>query len=595
LNLSFDECSNIRVKECINVVNVKYVLFTYISDSCPCQGFIPFTVMFTIIIDPEDFKLVKYALFDFGDGTYSIDVALMYLHIYKFVGIYTPTLYLSTTPILFSIDQYNIVVESDCISKYTRLDYVVAIYPGFIITPDTQTSTKYYTATFTVNKYSIPIDQRHPNKCIAEPLKGDIWASYEWNAFFDFGDGEFSTEFIDIYTHLYKYVGTYKATLYLSINFIDYDVVGTVINIINISETWFYSVYVIIIDIPFSIIITPNIGITPINANLKLIVDDTLFNTYIHYVLWDFNDLTISKKLDISEDHAFLAISDTITYSVTVYISAIQIKYSLGSKLTILSSDTVYSASANVTVIYPHIDFIAAPLSGYVPLSVEFTIIINIPSELQYIAAFGFNFGDNESSDINLNLIHTHIYQISGMFDVELFITDTVGSIIKYKGIITSAPNPILYPGFCIEFIIISKLLYIEAIDNPTFILTITISIAKTYTLELYVVPNNSGTISINSGAYTCSNGILNPCINSFLENSFFTFDSIPALGFDFAAWYGLSSPLISNLFLTTNSVVWAQFTPSVTCNLVIKITIAVILTISFNSTYTLTINIDII
>lgn len=556
--ITFNECKNYRVGSYLFEISVRHALFTYVADLCPCSGWTPLPVNFTIIIDDDIFNLVNYLLFDFGDGTYSETLSKTHYKLYSIVGIYSPILYLSTNKIIFTIDVNNkIIIDSDCISKYTRIDYVAVMKPGFTITPIYQTGTKGYTATFTVDKDSIPIDQRHPNRCADEPLKGYIWSNYIWNALFDFGDGKISTDFIDVYQHTYLSIGIFTAILYLSVVEIDYDINGNIITVNNISDTWLYSVTVEIIDIQFTITATPNIGFTDLNSVIQIIISQTIFDTYIKYIIWDFGDTQNSNKLVLSLTNSFSTLESIKVYTITAYVSSYDIQFTPGKTsstvlssggvitdipLKILNPEYVYSASTTITLIYPNVDFIATPLIGYSPLPVKFDMIVNPTSDFQYIKEYGFNFGDGNTSNISsnptLSFTAFNTYLKSGKYDITLFFSDFMNSLFISNGIIAPI-SPLLN-----EAMQILKSKYIEVLTN--------------YRLSLYITPNNSGTITCSTPVISCSNNIDNKCEYLILENTNLQLVAIPSTDYKFVKWDGDISTGSFNL--TIDTLVWAEF-----------------------------------
>jgi len=234
-----DECkdSNSNVKKCSCKIEMKHILLRFISDMCPCEGFIPFTVTFTIVTDPNLFQLANFLLFDFGDGTYSTQKSVVHIKTYSTIGVYTPIIYMSYDPIVFNVVNNEIIVEdSDYISKYIREEYVIAMDFKVFLSPETQTKNIDSPAEFNITFSDFKVIE-NPGKCNHELIRGNPWLMYRIYAIFDFGDGEISEKFLTQYSHKYSLIGTYNVKLYLSIVPITYSLNGTTVTIENLADT----------------------------------------------------------------------------------------------------------------------------------------------------------------------------------------------------------------------------------------------------------------------------------------------------------------------------------------------------------------------
>ena len=241
------ECRNVlvvndcdgRIRHCFSDLNVKHTFFSYSADLCPCEGFIPFTVLFTIIISMELFDRVNYILFDFGDGTHyeypkdNNEKTLSILKEYTTVGIFSPILYLCSSPIDFTIEDSIISVNNlKYVSNYMRQDYVVAMNFDFLFTPDNQKINVDENATFDVEMLGVP-EPKYQAKCSTDLPKGDPWGKYNPYTIIDFGDGYHDIKFLNEYIHTYVLGGTFTVIIYLSLQPIKFSVIGKKVVVVS--------------------------------------------------------------------------------------------------------------------------------------------------------------------------------------------------------------------------------------------------------------------------------------------------------------------------------------------------------------------------
>jgi len=515
-----------------------------------------FTVTFTISITDEDFKLVRYLLFDFGDGTYSQIISKTHTKSYITTGIFTVILYLSTNEIKFNVECKKIIVENvDKMHSYKLIDYVNVVEVKFKVSPDSQTNIKNSTLYFNVTYETTTFEPSSESSCPNKPAKGNIWKTFEWYGLFDYGDGTYENKFSTIYSHTYTKMGIYVTVLYLSTSIIDVEIIDDKLIVTSDSQLYCYYTTVAIIDIEFKILTYPGSCFVPFLNYFEIDIDHTVFESFVKYVLWDFGDSSTSILVSYQNNHTYKVVH---SFYVSVYLSSKPIFYIPGASISGTPGlpGTISNPDVNVPVIVSNldglywnriqiegfeskIDFSATPTSGSNPLNVTFTITSSDQTQLSIVKEMCFNFGDGTCSTPSMNLTASHTYSADGKYTVILYISCVSGQITIVDNKIT---NTDLLTITKTEYIIVYSL--------------ITLTCVK---------------MGLGSGLVTSLDTLINcgsVCSAAVSMNSSYSLTATPDNGSAFKSWNyvidGITStfstnPLIGDLS-TTDLTIYAEF-----------------------------------
>ena len=164
---------------------------------------------------------------------------------------------------------------------------------------------------------------------------------------------------------------------------------------------------------------SPRIGFAPLSVQFT----DTSTGSPTAWI-WDFGDSGLSR-----EQHPLHMYSGAGLYTVSLNVSN-----AAGSNLT--SSPGYINVSS--PVVSPVAGFIGSPRIGFAPLSVQFTDLSSgNPSD------WSWSFGDNETS-ASQNPVHT--YSTTGLYTVNLTVSNSAGSSTKTALDYINAKNPVTAP-----------------------------------------------------------------------------------------------------------------------------------------------------
>ena len=227
--------------------------------------------------------------------------------------------------------------------------------------------------------------------------------SWTW----DFGDGKNSTDQNPIYSYFSS--GLYSVNLMVAnTGGSDTKVVPDYINATSP-----------VVPPVAGFIGSPRIGFAPLSVQFT----DTSTGSPTAWI-WDFGDSGLSR-----EQHPLHMYSGAGLYTVSLNVSN-----AAGSNLT--SSPGYINVSS--PVVSPVAGFIGSPRIGFAPFSVQFTDLSSgNPSD------WSWSFGDNETS-ASQNPVHT--YSTTGLYTVNLTVSNSAGSSTKTALDYINATNPVTAP-----------------------------------------------------------------------------------------------------------------------------------------------------